>query len=45
MALIVNGERIEDLVIQQEVERLRPDYERMFAGQSSLKSKAKIEGI
>jgi parvulin-like peptidyl-prolyl isomerase len=31
MALIVNGEKIEDSAIQQEVERLRPDYERVFA--------------
>ena len=34
MALIVNGERIEDSAIRQEVERLRPDYERVFAEQS-----------
>jgi len=33
MALIVNGERIEDSVIEQEVERLRPDYERVFTDQ------------
>jgi len=31
MALIVNGEKIEDAVIQQEMERLRPDYEKAFA--------------
>ena len=34
MALTVNGERIEDSVIQQEVERLRPDYERIFKDQN-----------
>jgi parvulin-like peptidyl-prolyl isomerase len=33
MTLIVNGEKIEDSEIKQEVERLRPDYERIFADQ------------
>jgi parvulin-like peptidyl-prolyl isomerase len=33
MAFIVNGEKIEDSAIRQEVERLRPDYERVFADQ------------
>lgn len=33
MAIIVNGEKIEDSAIRQEVERLRPDYERVFADQ------------
>jgi parvulin-like peptidyl-prolyl isomerase len=31
MALVVNGERIEDSVIVEEMERLRADYERVFA--------------
>ena len=31
MALTVNGQKIEDLAIQQEAERLRPDYEKVFA--------------
>lgn len=31
MTLMVNGERIEDSVIQQEVERLRPRYEEVFS--------------
>jgi parvulin-like peptidyl-prolyl isomerase len=31
MAIIVNGERIEDAQIQAEVERLRPSYEKTFA--------------
>jgi len=31
MALTVNGRKIEDIEIQQEAERLRPDYERVFA--------------
>jgi len=33
MALRVNGETIDDSQIQQEAERLRPDYERAFADQ------------
>ncbi len=33
MAFIVNGEKIEDSAIRQEIERLRPDYERVFADQ------------
>jgi parvulin-like peptidyl-prolyl isomerase len=33
MALIVNGEKIDDSVIQREFERLRPDYERVFKDQ------------
>lgn len=31
MALVVNGEKIEDNEIQQEIERLRPRYEEVFA--------------
>ena len=30
MTLTINGQKIEDLAIQQEAERLRPDYERVF---------------
>ncbi len=33
MAIVVNGEKIEESVIKQEVKRLRPDYERVFADQ------------
>jgi parvulin-like peptidyl-prolyl isomerase len=33
MALIVNGEKIDDSVIQREAERLRPDYEKAFSDQ------------
>ncbi len=32
MAIVVNGERIEDRDIQQEVQRLRPSYEQAFTG-------------
>jgi len=42
MTLIVNGERIEDSVIQQEAERLRPDYERVFADQSHEEREAQL---
>jgi parvulin-like peptidyl-prolyl isomerase len=35
MALIVNGEKIEDSAIKLEIERLRPDYERVFADQQA----------
>jgi peptidyl-prolyl cis-trans isomerase C len=31
MAIVVNGERIENAQVEAEIERLRPDYERMFA--------------
>lgn len=33
MTFLVNGEKIEDSMIQQEVERLRPDYEKAFKDQ------------
>jgi parvulin-like peptidyl-prolyl isomerase len=42
MALIVNGERIEDSVIEQEVERLRQDYERVFTDQSKEEQEAQL---
>ena len=42
MALIVNGEKIEDSAIQQEVERLRPDYERVFSDQDPKERKAQL---
>ena len=42
MALIVNGERIEDSVIEQEAERLRPDYERAFADQNAEEREAQL---
>jgi len=34
MALYVNGEKVEERDIQEEVARLRPDYERVFAEQT-----------
>lgn len=42
MALIVNGEKIEDSAIQQEVERLRPDYERVFSDQDPKERDAQL---
>lgn len=42
MALTVNGEKIEDSAIQQEVERLRPDYERVFADQEAEEREAQL---
>jgi len=42
MALIVNGERIEDAVIQQEMERLRPEYEKAFADMNPREREAQL---
>jgi parvulin-like peptidyl-prolyl isomerase len=42
MALSVNGEKIENSAIQQEVERLRPDYERVFADQDVEEREAQL---
>jgi parvulin-like peptidyl-prolyl isomerase len=42
MALIVNGEKIEDSAIQQEAERLRPDYERVFADKKAEEREAQL---
>lgn len=42
MALIVNGEKIEDSAIKQEVERLRPEYERVFSDQDPKEREAQL---
>lgn len=42
MALLVNGEKIEYAVIQQEVERLRPDYEKAFADMDPKEREAQL---
>ena len=42
MALIVNGEKIEDSKIRQEAERLRPDYERVFKDQNTKEKEAQL---
>jgi parvulin-like peptidyl-prolyl isomerase len=42
MAFVVNGEKIEDSAVKQEVERLRPDYERVFADQDPKQREAQL---
>ena len=42
MALIVNGEKIEDAVIQKEAERLRSDYEKAFADMDPKEREAQL---
>ena len=34
MSLIVNGEHIDNKFIEAEIERLRPEYQRVFAHQT-----------
>ncbi len=43
MALVVNGERIEDSEIQQEVERLRPRYEEVFAEKAQAERESQLQ--
>jgi parvulin-like peptidyl-prolyl isomerase len=42
MAIVVNGERIEDRDIQQEVERLRPSYEQAFVQMDPKEREAQL---
>jgi parvulin-like peptidyl-prolyl isomerase len=42
MTLIVNGERIEDVAIQKEVDRLRPRYDEVFAEQDPKEREAQL---
>lgn len=42
MAVIVNGEKIEDSEIQQEAERLRPAYEKAFADMDPQQREAQL---
>jgi len=42
MAIVVNGERIEDRDIQQEVQRLRPSYEQAFTEMDPAKREAQL---
>jgi len=42
MALIVNGEKIKDAVIQKEAERLRPDYEQAFVDMAPKEREAQL---
>jgi parvulin-like peptidyl-prolyl isomerase len=42
MAVLVNGERIEDSAIHKEAERLRPDYEKVFADMNPERREAQL---
>lgn len=42
MTLIVNGEKIEETEVQQEMERLRPRYEEVFADQDPKEREAQL---
>jgi len=42
MALLVNGERIEDSAIYKEAERLRPDYEKVFVDMNPEKRETQL---
>lgn len=42
MVFVVNGEKIEEEAIKREVERLRPDYERVFADQAPDEREAQL---
>jgi parvulin-like peptidyl-prolyl isomerase len=42
MTLVVNGEKIEDSVIQQEAERLRPSYEKTFKDMAPKKREEQL---
>ena len=42
MTILVNGERIEDQEIQQEMQRLRPSYEQAFADQDPAQREAQL---
>jgi parvulin-like peptidyl-prolyl isomerase len=42
MAIVVNGEKIEDTAIQQEAERLRPEYEKAFADMDIQEREAQL---
>jgi parvulin-like peptidyl-prolyl isomerase len=42
MAIIVNGERMEEQEIQQEAERLRPSYEQAFADKDPAERQAQL---
>lgn len=44
MAILVNGERIEDQEIQQEIQRLRPSYEQAFVDKDPAEREAQLVG-
>jgi len=43
MAIIVNGERIDDETIHEEAERMRPEYEKAFAEEAPAEREAKLQ--
>jgi len=43
MAIIVNGERIDDETIYDEAERMRPEYEKAFADEAPAAREAKLQ--
>jgi len=43
MAIIVNGERIDDETIHDEAERMRPEYEKAFADEAPAAREAKLQ--
>ena len=43
MTLIVNGEKIDDSLIEQEAERLRPHYEQVFAAMGADEREAQLQ--
>ncbi|MHC4260704.1 MAG: SurA N-terminal domain-containing protein, partial [Planctomycetota bacterium] len=42
MAIIVNGETVDDLKVRREVERLRPHYEQVFRDKPSEEREAQL---
>jgi len=43
MAIIVNGQRIDDETIHEEAERMRPEYEKAFAEEAPAQREAKLQ--
>ena len=43
MAIIVNGQRIDDETIHEEAERMRPEYEKAFAEEAPAEREAKLQ--
>ena len=43
MAIMVNGERIDDETIHEEAERMRPEYEKAFAEEAPAEREAKLQ--
>jgi len=43
MAILVNGERIEEDVVRQEAERMRPEYEKAFADEAAATRERRLQ--